>query len=84
MNYGREGVSTKFGRLFKKRWEEIGETEDVKKMAVVFNRFVAQTLDEGAPMKIMIIRLDHNLRISDKTKEMMKERDEARKDIKII
>ena len=67
--------------LAKKGWEAIGETEDVDKMAEIFNMQVTKALDECAPLKEIKIRRHHKFGLKEDMKKMIKERDSLRKKI---
>jgi hypothetical protein len=67
--------------LANKKWEEIGYTEDVNKIAVCFNTQVTEALDECAPIKEFTVRQKNKFGLSEETKQMMKTRDGMRKSI---
>ena len=67
--------------LARKRWEAIGETEDVNEMAKIFNRHIQEALDECAPVKEFKIRKNYRSGLKEGTIEMIKERDKIRKKI---
>ena len=64
-----------------KNWEELGGTEDVDTMAEIITNLVSESLDERAPVKTFKIRNQNKHGISDKTRSLIKERDNARKAI---
>ena len=65
--------------LAMKRWEIIGKTEDVEEMAKFFNKAVVEALDECAPFKRVTIKQGYKSGLSQETKDLIKERDKARK-----
>ena len=62
-------------------WEDLGRTDDVNEMAQYFNNKVVEALDECAPWKKIKIQQNYKFGVSDKTKELIKERDGFRKSI---
>ena len=68
--------------LAAKRWEEIGETEDVEAMASIFGNLVEESLNDCAPWNEIKVRSNHVFGLSDDTKEAMKERDKMRENVK--
>ena len=67
--------------LAAKRWERLGETEDVEEMAKFFNETVVEALDECAPVKTVIIKPGYKFGLTQQTKALIKERDDTRKAI---
>jgi hypothetical protein len=67
------------GCLAGKEWEDLGKTEDVNEMAQYFNKRVVEALDECAPWKNIKIQKNYKFGISNKTKQLIKERDKVRK-----
>ena len=67
--------------LAAKKWECIGETECVNEMAVQFSNLVNKALDETAPLKTVKIRPGYIPGLSIETKDLMHQRDLARKTI---
>ena len=51
-------------------------------MVKIFGEEIKEALDVCAPMKRIKLKKGHRYGISQETKELMKERDKARKDIK--
>ena len=71
--------------LITKNWEELGKTENIDEMAEIITSLVSESLDECAPVKTLKIRNQNKHGISEKTRKLIKERDESRKAIhKII
>jgi len=62
-------------------WEDLGKTEDVNKMAEEFNSKVKAALDVCAPWKNIKIRPNYKSGVSEKTRELIKQRDDLRKSI---
>ena len=60
-----------------KNWEDLGSTEDIDEMAKIITTFVTESLDECAPVKIFKIRNQNKHGISENTRKLVKERDEA-------
>jgi hypothetical protein len=62
-----------------KKWEDLGRTEDVNEMAEDFNNKVKAALDVCAPWKNIKICQNYKSGISDKTKQLIRQRDDLRK-----
>jgi hypothetical protein len=67
------------GCLAGKEWEDLGKTEDVNEMAQYFNKRVVEALDECAPCTNIKIQKNYKFGISNKTKQLIKERDKVQK-----
>ena len=67
--------------LARRRWEKIGQTEDVNEMAKILEEQVTEALDECAPIKEFKIRKNHKFGLKEETIKMIKERDSVRKKI---
>ena len=67
--------------LARKRWEAIGETEDVSEMAKILNKHIQEALDECAPVKKFKIQKNYKSGLKEDTIEMIKDRDKIRKKI---
>jgi hypothetical protein len=61
------------GCLTGKQWEDPGKTEDVNEVAQYFNNRVV----ECAPWKNIKIQKNYKFGVSNKTKELIKERDKV-------
>ena len=68
--------------LMKQNWETIGETEDVDQMVEDLTKYMTIALDEVAPMTNFKIRPGYKQGLTDQTKNLIGEREEARKNIK--
>ena len=68
--------------LATKNWEKIGETENVSEMATTFAKLMNEALDEIAPLKTFTNKDYYKPGLSPETKELMSERDQARREIK--
>jgi hypothetical protein len=68
--------------LAMKEWENLANTENLELMTTCLNMHVAEALDECAPLKTFKVRELHKFRISENTKQSIKDRDIARKSIK--
>jgi len=64
-----------------KKWEELGRTEDINKMAEDFNNKLKEALDVCAPWKNIKIRQYYISGISKKTKQLIRQRDYLQKSI---
>ena len=65
-----------------KEWENLANTENLEVMTTRLNMHVTEALDECAPMKTFKVRELHKFGISESTKQLIKDRDIARKSIK--
>ena len=63
-------------------WEDLGATEDLDKMTYLLTEHVTTSLDECAPRKTFKARYNHKFGISEATKVLIKDRDNARRSIK--
>ena len=68
--------------LATQRWENLGETEDLDQMVTLLTNHVTNSLDDCAPRRTFKVRNNYKFGISDATKALIKERDNARIDIK--
>ena len=68
-NFTKEGWTE---CLAQKRWEKIGETEEVEEMAKIFTEITKEALDEYAPIKKFKINMNYKHGLTEKTKEMIK------------
>ena len=64
--------------LIQRKWESLGEVEDVNVMAEHFTDYVRETLDELAPIRVMKISNQFRHGLTEETKAMMYERNCAR------
>ena len=67
--------------LSERRWERIGETEDIEEITNTFNKLVLDALDECASLKEFKIHRYNKFGLIEETKKMIKERDSLRKKI---
>ena len=65
--------------LASKDWNEINLTQDLDEKVVAFNKLINESLDEVAPYKTFKVRTNHKFGLSEETKELMKNREHARK-----
>ena len=68
--------------LIMKNWESLGKTEDPNEMALLFTELVNEALDECAPFKTFKIKPGYKPGLTETAKQLMKERDEARRQLK--
>ena len=68
--------------LSKRNWETLGETEDPEKMVKLFTDIVTEALDECAPVRTFTIKPGYRPGLTEEAKKLMKERDEARRELK--
>jgi hypothetical protein len=68
--------------LISKELENLADTENLDDMTTYLNRHVTETLDECARMKTFKVRELHKFGISESTKQLINDRDLARKSIK--
>ena len=67
--------------LQEKDWSELDSCGNVDEMVEIFTRNITEALDEVTPIKTFKIRSHHKFGLSDVTKELMKQRDDARERI---
>ena len=68
--------------LAKRNWEALGETNDPNEMAIIFTERITEALDECAPVKTFKIKPGYRPGLTEKAKDLMKERDLARRELK--
>ena len=68
--------------LSKKDWAEIYVSNELDKNVESFTNLVTECLDEVAPFCTITIRSQYKFGLTEKTKDMMKQRDAAREMIK--
>ena len=68
--------------LQEKDWSELDSCGNVDEMVEIFTRNITEALDEVTPIKTFKIRSHHKFGLSEVTKELMKQRDDARERIK--
>ena len=69
--------------LATQNWEDIGKTEDVEEMANIFNKNITTAQDTCAPCKWITIRSCYKDGISEDTKQLIKQRNKARQEVKL-
>ena len=69
-------------RLAQTNWSELDKFSDINEKAEKFSEMINQALDDIAPYKDITIRPQYTQGLTEKTKTMMQERDEARKKLK--
>ena len=68
--------------LAQKRWEKLGETEEIEIMSKNFTDLVTEALEECAPMTKFKIGTNYKHGLTQETKNLIKKRDELRKEMK--
>ena len=68
--------------LIKRNWESLGETDNPSTMAELFSIRMTEALDECAPLRTFKIRPGYKQGLTETAKKMIKERDQARADLK--
>ena len=69
--------------LATKNWESLGQMENVNEMALAFSNLINDALDEIALLKTFTIKEFYKAGLSNEAKSLMKERDFARKNVKL-
>ena len=69
--------------LAKKDWSFADSDMDLNQMAEKLSSTLDEALDEIAPFKSFTVRSQHRFGVSDRTKKLMKSRDETRLNIAI-
>ena len=64
--------------LQSKDWSELYKTNDLEKAVEIYTQIVNSALDEIAPNKTFTIKSQYRFGITEKTKKLMKDRDNAR------
>ena len=67
--------------LAKQEWEDLGLSEDLDEMTTRLAQHVTTSLDECAPRRTFKVRNQYKHGITEKTKQLIRERDNARKQI---
>ena len=62
-------------------WSKLDRENDLDKKVDIFTKLVTEALDNVAPMSTFTVRTNHVFGLSDKTKDLMKKRDLARKKV---
>ena len=68
--------------LAKQNWTEIFVEPDLEKKVDIFTTLITNSLDEVAPYGLITIRSNFKFGLTDETKDLMKQRETARKNIK--
>ena len=68
--------------LVRKNWEKLAETEDIEQMTEDLTKLITEALDECAPMTKFKLNTNYKHGLTKETKELIKERDNLRKEIK--
>ena len=68
--------------LAKQTWTEIFVEPDLEKKVDIFTTLITNSLDEVAPYGLITIRSNFKFGLTDETKDLMKQRETARKNIK--
>ena len=68
--------------LVRKNWEKLAETKDIEQMTKDLTELITEALDECAPMAKFKLNTNYKHGLRKETKELIKERDNLRKEIK--
>jgi hypothetical protein len=70
--------------LNKKDWSKLDDTQNLDDMVVAFTNMVTESLDEIAPIKSFMVKSKYIFGLSQETKDLMKQRDNARKQLSLV